>query len=121
MNVPPPLPPEKKRPRRPLEFLLLNISFPGVGSYQAGWRLAGLSQGILAGLGFLLTNVFAVWFGLLWYRSGEFPLTTLLRAEELPRSWLGPFFTGLVGVVLFLVAFAWAFVTSLVIMGRADR
>jgi hypothetical protein len=113
VNVPPPLPPEKKRPRRPLEFLLLNISFPGVGSY--------LSQGILAGLGFLLTNVFAVWFGLLWYRSGEFPLTTLLRAEELPRSWLGPFFTGLVGVVLFLVAFAWAFVTSLVIMGRVDR
>jgi len=123
VSAPPPLPASSdgRKPRRPLEYLLLNLSFPGIGSYQAGWRLSGVMQASLGGLGFLLTNVFAFWFCRLWYQSGEFPVLTLLRAEVMPRSWFGPFLLGLAGVVLFLIALGWAFVTSLIIAQQARK
>ena len=122
MNLPPPLPPpiQPGRRRRGSEYLWLNLSFPGVGSYQAGWRVSGIIQACLAALGFGLTNLFAFWFCRLWYRSGEFPITTLLREEIMPASWMTPFLTGLVGGALFVLAFGWAFLNSLLIM-RAEN
>ena len=115
MSAPPPLP-TSASPRRPAEYLFLNLSFPGVGSYQAGRRVTGLLQASVAATGFVLTNVFAFWFCRLWYLSGEFPVLTLLRAEVLPRSWLRPFLFGLAGVTLFIIALVWALFTSLAIV-----
>jgi hypothetical protein len=100
--------------------MILNVSFPGVGSYLAGWRTTGLVQMLVAAAGFVLTNIFAFWFCRLWYTSGVFPLVTLLRDGRVPDSWWRPLQFGFVGVVLFMVAFVWGLLTGLALL-RAER
>jgi uncharacterized integral membrane protein len=118
MGQPPPLPGPARGAsrRRGSEYLWMNLSFPGVGSYQAGWRVSGICQAGLAVAGFILTNVFAFWFCRLWYQSGEIPILTLLRVQIPPASWTKPLLFGLGGVMLFLLAAGWALVTSLMIL-----
>ena len=117
MSDGPPAIPEPKR--RPAEYLILNLSFPGVGSYQSGCRIAGMTQAAIAGMGFVLTNIFAIWFCRLWYVSGEFPVVTLMQAEVMPQSWVKPFLVGLAGVALYVAALVWAIITSATILRRA--
>ena len=91
--------------RTPRDLLLTNLLvLPGLGSILGGDRV-GWIQAPLAATGFVLTNVWAVSFAVAWVRTGAFP------SEGGSHLWLG-----VVGVALFVVAWLWAFGTSLRIL-----
>jgi hypothetical protein len=73
-----------------------------VGLILAGRRVVGALQLLLALVGFALSVFWFVAFVALWIRTREFPATGG------PYLWVGIF-----GVMLFGVAWFWAFVTGL--------
>ena len=121
MATPPPL--KGNEPRKPsgTEILVVNLSMPGIGTVQAGQKLHGYLQFATALMGFGLTLYFGTWFVWEWHRSGVFPTSTLLETGVLPHSWIKPLIIGVGGIVVFLFAIAWAFITSLVIINRMKK
>jgi|GEM_PF-695987 len=118
MAGPPQLPGQQKQQASPSEILAVNLSMPGWGTVRAGQKLHGYLQLATAIVGFLLTLYFAAWFLWEWKRSGALPMKTLMETGTLPISWRQPLIVGGVGVLVFLLAMAWSFITSLVIMSR---
>lgn len=123
MTNPPKLPnqaPKKKRPKA-TEILVANLSLPGSGTMLAGQKVHGACQLATAGSGFVMTTYFAVWFVMDWVRTGVFPMNAVPETGGIPESWIKPLLVGLGGVVLFVLALAWAFLTSLVIGNELKR
>lgn len=121
MGGPPKLPAQRKRQPGPNEILAVNLSVPGWGTMQAGHKVLGCLQLAIASTGFVLTLYFGAWFLLEWNRSGVLPMQTLLQTGVLPGSWVRPLIVGGVGVLFFVVAIVWAFITSLMIRDRLKR
>jgi TM2 domain-containing membrane protein YozV len=95
---------------RARDYLLSNlVSVPGIGTFLAGRRPAGIAQMALATIGFVLTMY---WFGAFvrqWFRTGELPYDG------------GPQFRwGLIGTVVFGCAWLWGLVSGLQIR-HAER
>lgn len=83
------------------------VSLPGLGTIMAGQRVGWL-QAAISATGFILSSWWAGTFIVAWTRTREFPLDG------------GPhLLTGVVGVILFVVAWLWAFVTGLAILRAA--
>lgn len=89
--------------------LWLNLlALPGLGTWLAGKRFVGVVQAVLALAGFVLTGFWILSYMALWLRTEEFP------ADGGPHLRLG-----LLGVVLFAVAWVWALGTSLRVLRKS--
>jgi len=86
------------------------LVLPGLGSWLAGQRFAGVLQAALALTGFGLTA-----FGLITF------LSACLRAQSFPMSGVQYLLQGMLGVVLFLASWLWALVTNLAILRRLKQ
>ena len=105
-----PVPPKLTDRASARNYLLTNLLvLPGLGSWLAGKRLAGVLQVVLALTGFGLTGVWFVSF-----------LGACIQKETVPWDGGPQFRLGLIGVALFLAGWFWAIVTSLRIL-RATR
>ncbi len=82
--------------------LLNQCATPGLGSFIAGRRVAGIGQLLLAAVGFAL---FVAWFVL---RMIQLYNQVINDLEPKPVGWVGE-----VGVAVFAVAWFWSLVTSL--------
>ena len=86
------------------------VVLPGLGTFLAGRRLAGVLQALLALIGMMLSLAWFFSWVDRWLRSGEFPWDG------------GPYLRlGLIGVGLFALAWVGALVTSLAILRAARR
>jgi hypothetical protein len=101
-----PVPPKADRNTR-RNYLLVNLLvLPGLGTFLAGYRLAGSVQAGVALTGFGLTGLWFATFGAAWWQAREFPLDG------------GPHFAwGITGVALFLAAWCWALATGWKFLG----
>ena len=87
-----------------------NLVLPGLGTFVARHRLAGVLQLIVSQAGFLLMLVWAISYASIWIRQGRFP--------EDP----GPlYFLGIVGMLLFLLAWIWSLASSIEIVWQLRR
>ncbi len=83
------------------------VSVPGIGTVMAGQRI-GWIQAAISVTGFILSSWWGTTFAVAWIRTREFPVDG------------GPHLrTGFVGVILFVVAWLWAFVSGLAILRAA--
>ncbi len=99
-----------------------NLAVPGTGSWQAGWRISGALQFLLASGGFLLSMAWMVWFVVEWVRAGKLPMLVILENDGvLPPGYKQFLLVGCGGLGLFLLALGWGFLTSLIICHRAKR
>lgn len=121
MQSPPPLPAEPRRPKAASEILAVNLSVPGLGTIQAGCKVVGWCQLIMALIGLLMTAYFAGWFLLEWKMTGRFPLAPTTPAGSIPESWIAPIWLGVGGVVVFLMALGWSVVSSLALRKNQER
>lgn len=99
-----------KRVKRLTAFacLLMNLLvLPGLGSLIAGCRTSGFLQATLALVGTALTTV-------LWAPM----LTTIIRTGQLPEEVGQSIWGGLLGILIFVIAWVWALVTGLSILRR---
>ncbi len=88
--------------------LIANVFvLPGLGTLTAG-RVSGYIQAPLALIGFGLTTAWCIGFVMRWVRHGAFP------DEVGPYLWVC-----LLGILLFLVAWSWALMTSVRILAGA--
>ena len=86
-------------------YVMSNLALPGLGTFLARDRLAGALQLVASQIGFLLTVLWAVAYVRNWIREGKMP------------EGLGPHFRlALIGIVLFLLAWAWSVASSLQIL-----
>ena len=115
-------------PKLPLDLaqakvcLWSNLAVPGTGSWQAGWRVSGALQLLLAAGGFLLSIAWGVWFLAEWKRAGKLPIFVIYDNEgTLPPGYLKYLLVGLAGLGLFGLALGWAFLTSLLIVQEAKQ
>jgi hypothetical protein len=83
------------------------LVLPGLGTLITG-RRSGWPQMMLSVVGFGLNCAWAVWF-----------FAVLLRSEQLPEDLTAHIWVALSGVVIFLVAWLWALVSSLQILREA--
>lgn len=90
--------------------MLTNLVLPGLGTWAAGRRAAGIAQIVVSQGGFLLAMGWGVWCVAIWTRTGELP------AELGP--WFGP---AMAGVALFFGAWLWALASSLQILRAARK
>lgn len=121
MLTPPPLPSDPGRRKSASEIMAVNLSVPGLGTIQAGQKLVGWIQLILAVGGVLMTSYFAGWFLLEWKKTGVFPLNMMAQSGFLPPHWKKPIIAGLGGVVVFLAALGWAVLSSLALRRSQER
>ena len=96
--------------------LTTNVVLPGSGSLVAGKKI-GYAQLALAFCGVAVTTLFGIRF-LLWYARNW---ARLRQTADDPLAVLGEVFHQLrwpgLGIVIFIVAIGWAFITSLQILG----
>jgi hypothetical protein len=78
------------------------LALPGLGTFLAGRRWAGVGQALLAIPGFVLTLWWFDSFVVLWWRTRSLPW------DGGPR-----FRYGLIGVGLFFLGWVWALMTGL--------
>lgn len=90
--------------------LVNQCALPGLGTFAAGRRVAGIAQMTLALTGFALTMIWAWKFVRTWLATRQLP-------QEIDRSLL----IGVLGAVLFLAAWCWALATSLQILRAARK
>lgn len=103
-TCPPPAPPPKTGSGR-WGYLLVNLgALPGLGSLAAGYRV-GWAQLVLSTTGFVLTLWWATGFFVEWWRTGQMPVRFDHR-----------FLAGVIGAVLFLIAWVWSLRTGLAIL-----
>ncbi len=89
---------------------MTNLVLPGLGTWAAGRRAAGLAQIVVSQAGFIAAMVWAVWFVGVWMRTGELPIE------------LGPYFwPAMAGVALFFVGWLWSLASSLQIVRAARK
>ena len=87
--------------------LLANLIVPGLGTLVV-YRRAGIIQVLVSQLGFALTLVWAIWFAVTWAQARTFP------------DDLGPYFgLGILGAMLFLIAWIWSLASSLNLLRQA--
>jgi thiol:disulfide interchange protein len=84
--------------------LLANLIVPGLGTLVAR-RRAGIVQVLVSQLGFALTLVWGIWFAITWAQAGEFPEDTG------PYLWLG-----ILGAIMFLIAWSWSLASSAILL-----
>lgn len=119
MAAPPKLPLDLARAK---VCLYSNLAVPGTGSWQAGWRVSGALQLVLATGGFLLSMAWGAWFLAEWARAGKLPMLVIYENEgHLPASYYKYLLVGCGGIGLFVLALGWAFITSLCIREEAKR
>ena len=82
-----------------------NLVLPGLGTYLARRRVAGVVQLVVSQTGFALSLLWAILFGRDWVRQGSFP------ANVTPALAVG-----LTGATLFLLAWIWSLVSSVEIL-----
>jgi len=90
--------------------VLSNLVLPGLGTFMARRRVAGILQLAVSQTGFALTLVWALLFVREWVRLGRFP------ADVAPHLALG--FTG---AMLFLFAWVWSLISSVGILLRSRK
>ncbi|HUI07282.1 MAG TPA: hypothetical protein VL486_09790 [Verrucomicrobiae bacterium] len=90
--------------------VLGNLVLPGVGTFVAHRRTAGILQLIVSQTGFLFMVLWAISFVRDWIHLGSLPEETV--------SQLGP---GLIGCVLFLLAWIWSLASSLSILQSSRK
>ena len=88
---------------------MANLVVPGLGTFAGGARITGLLQMVLSQAGFARALIWASWAGGIWLRAGVLPV------QPGPLLWLG-----LGGSLLFLSVFAWALVSSVCLLQRAE-
>lgn len=87
-----------------------NLVLPGLGTFFAGHRLAGVLQLVISQTGFVTAMLWTVAWLRDWIRAGAIP-------EQLgPRLWIA-----LLGIALFLLAWFWSLASSLQILGDARK
>lgn len=95
---------------------------PGLGSWRAGWRVSGALQLTLAVGALGLGLVWFGWFLTEWLRAGKLPMLVIWDNDgRLPAGWFNYLLLGLGSLVLFGLAIAWAFITSMCIRAEAQR
>ena len=120
-SAPPPTPKGKRRSPE-WTYLLVNAAvLPGLGSIAAK-RRAGFAQAALALAGVGMTMFFAAW--LLVHQLEKDPTddppTTVAEAFEWER-YKHLYYTGLAGMGLVAVAWAWSVMTAISIILRARK
>jgi hypothetical protein len=85
--------------------LLSNLVLPGLGTFVAHRRVAGILQLVVSQTGFALGLLWAILFVRDWVRLGQMPV------EVTPDLLLG-----LIGAALFLLAWIWSLASSLEIL-----
>lgn len=121
-SSPPALPPPPLTHAEAMTCLWSNLALPGLGSWRAGWRVSGALQGMVAAGGFLLSLGWGAWFLREWERAGKLPFLVIYDNDgALPPGYLKFLLVGLGGLGLFVLALAWAFLTSLLIVHAAKR
>ena len=82
-----------------------NLVLPGLGTFVARHRLAGVLQIVISQIGFALMLLWAISYALSWIRQGSPPEDT------------GPnFCLGALGMVLFFLAWIWSLASSIAIV-----
>jgi hypothetical protein len=84
------------------------LVLPGLGTHMAGAKLAGWLQMLLSLAGLILTIKAMVEFGLYW-----------IRTQQLPDS--GQIISLLAGLGLFLGAWVWSLISSLIVFRAIPR
>ena len=103
-----PVPPRLPKRATAWGCVLSNLVLPGLGTFAAGKRVAGLCQIVLSQTGFVLAMIWGVWFAVTFARTGELPPA------------LGPYFwPAMVGLLLFFGAWGWALISSIQILHEA--
>jgi hypothetical protein len=82
-------------------YVLGNLVLPGMGTWAAGRRVAGIAQVVVSQAGFILMMSWGVWCIAVWTRTHELP------TDLGPLIWLV-----LAGAVMFFGAWLWALVSS---------
>lgn len=110
-RAPAPANKRKERDRRQMAIAINQLATPGLGSWIAGHRLAGLGQMALASVGFLLVTAYMVrMVGDAWEAASQG-----LTLEPRPASeWQRP-------MILFGVAWLWSGITSIQIALQLRR
>jgi hypothetical protein len=82
-----------------------NLVLPGLGTFVARRRLAGVLQLVISQIGFVLMLLWAISYALSWIRQGS------------PLEDTGPNFRwGVLGMMLFLLAWIWSLASSIAIV-----
>jgi hypothetical protein len=82
-----------------------NLVLPGLGTFVARRRLAGVLQLVISQIGFVFMLLWAISYALSWIRQGSPPEDT------------GPNFRwGVLGMMLFLLAWIWSLASSIAIV-----
>jgi hypothetical protein len=85
-----------------------NLVLPGLGTFVARHRIAGVLQLVISQTGFLLMLLWAISYALRWIHQGSLP-------ED-----LGPSFRfGALGMAFFLLAWFWSVASSIEIVWRS--
>ena len=87
-----------------------NLVLPGLGTFLAHRRVAGVIQLVVSQTGFALTLLWAILFARDWVRQGNLPVDT--------ASHLG---VGLIGSAIFLVAWIWSLASSVNILRNSRK
>lgn len=85
--------------------LLSNLVLPGLGTFIARRRVAGVLQLVVSQVGFILSLLWAILLVRQWIHEGSLP------ADITGHLWLG-----LLGVALFFLAWIWSLASSLEIL-----
>ena len=85
--------------------VLSNLVLPGLGTYVAHRRLAGILQLVISQAGFVLCLIWAILFAREWVHQGQMP-------EEITPSLA----LGLTGATLFMLGWIWSLISSVVIL-----
>ncbi len=89
---------------------LTNLVLPGLGTWAAGRRVAGIAQLVVSQGGFISAMVWAVWLVRVWMRTGQLPTE------------LGPYFwPAMAGVALFFVGWLWSLGSGLQLLWAARQ
>jgi hypothetical protein len=103
--------PKPAKPFTILVCLLINlVVLPGLGSLIAGRRVSGILQAALGLAGTALTTA-----------SCAPMLATMIRTGQLPESAGQSMWGGLLGILMFLIAWLWALATGLRLLRNAKR
>lgn len=104
-------PPARARVRQSAwACVLSNLVLPGLGTYLAHRRVAGMLQLVISQTGFALCLIWAFLFTREWIHQGQMP-------EDITPALA----VGLTGATLFLLAWLWSLISSLEILIRSRK
>lgn len=86
------------------------VVLPGLGSLLARRRIAGAAQAMLAGIGAALSLWWLILLARQWTRESYFPID---GGDD--------FRIGVIGVLIFAVAWVWSLATSLSVLRAVER